>query len=257
MTVHVYYASQVAAQIGENPFVPVEKTLLTVWERREPTTLKDALARNKKIPIITPAEVYQKAPILVKEKLDEIIETATPETITEMIRTVLAEEKSLTYQDVKEIVYTTRGTRDEEKSINTYSQQSKKRVIQRNDKFYRKYFSYNDGGVKKEFLIGGKTDGITEDGTLIEVKNRQRSIMQPIPYYELIQVHVYMILTGLLECTFVQTCGDETVSELIEFDAQVWDDILTKLKDYSLQLDQILECPEKQDELISSSTSLL
>ena len=248
MTIYVFYASQIAAQVGKNPFVPVEDTMCKVWKRRDNPSYSKALERNKK------KEHVIKFTPQVQRKVDKVTETATPEDISEKIQEILREEKSVSARDVSQVVYTTRGKRDEEASTIEYTRQSGKIVNNRNDRLYKKYFPYEG---KKEFMICGKTDGITEDNVLIEVKNRQKKILSPIPYHELIQVHVYMILTGLRECTFVQTCGETTISENVEFDKAIWEETLEKLKDFSRDLDKVLETPELQDEIISSSTDLL
>lgn len=248
MTIYVFYASQIAAQVGSNPFVSVEDTICKVWKRRDNDSYSKALERNKK------KEHVIKFTPQVQIKVDNITETATPEDISEKIQEILREEKSICERDVTQVVYTTRGKRDEEASTVEYTRQSGKVVNNKNDKLYKKYFPY-DG--KKEFMLCGKTDGITEDNVLIEVKNRQKRIMSPIPRHELIQVHVYMILTGLRECTFVQTCGDTTISENIEFDKALWEETLEKLKDYSRDMDKVLETPKLQDQVISASTEII
>lgn len=72
--------------------------------------------------------------------------------------------------------------------------------------------------------LGGKHDGLAEDGTLIEVKNRMRRFLG-VPEYERVQVLAYMRIFGTQRARLVERFGDETREHDVSWDAALWEDV--------------------------------
>lgn len=54
-----------------------------------------------------------------------------------------------------------------------------------------------------------------EEDILVEVKNRQSRIFKFVPFYELVQVCVYLYLTGIKKCLFVENFGGDCWKTII------------------------------------------
>jgi hypothetical protein len=72
-----------------------------------------------------------------------------------------------------------------------------------------------------EVYVGGRHDGMTQDGELVEIKTRQNRFLGT-PLYELIQVHAYMHIYGTRTATIIESFNGEQRAHAIVFDEDVW-----------------------------------
>jgi hypothetical protein len=100
-------------------------------------------------------------------------------------------------------------------------------------------------------MLGGKVDGITDDGTLVEVKNRQYKIFPIIPIYEKIQIHAYMFLTGISICRYIQSFKEQDVEQVHQFSHEFWKDIQEKCTDFVQLIDNLVTNEKMQDKLLT------
>jgi hypothetical protein len=100
-------------------------------------------------------------------------------------------------------------------------------------------------------VLGGKIDGLTDDGNLVELKNRQYRFFSKIPEYELVQVHAYMYLLDKTECTLVQCFKKEFRKDQVYFDNDYWNKIMCLLETFSNEFKQILEQKTCQDDFLN------
>jgi hypothetical protein len=83
------------------------------------------------------------------------------------------------------------GTAQESTAISEYEKQESTSVVCRNDKFHKRLIVSMDGC---SIMVGGRVDGIKEDGTVIEVKNRMRRFFDPLPQYDIAQLQTYLFI---------------------------------------------------------------
>jgi hypothetical protein len=118
------------------------------------------------------------------------------------------------------------GTKQEAAAIATYEKKEKTNVGSRNDKFHKRIIANVDGCC---IVVGGKVDGIKEDGTVIEVKNRMRRFFDPLPKYDLAQLQTYLFILDSSKGELVeQLKGSKTniKSTLIERDLEMWNTLI-------------------------------
>lgn len=80
--------------------------------------------------------------------------------------------------------------------------------------------------------IGGKHDGINNNGDLIEIKNRVNGFKRDIPAYELVQLHAYMFIFRLNKCKLVENYRDNIRTRDVHFDDEFWDNVRTKIIEF-------------------------
>jgi hypothetical protein len=80
-------------------------------------------------------------------------------------------------------------------------------------------------------LIGGKHDGITNDGELIEVKTRQHWFLG-VPIYEKVQLHAYMSIFDKKKATLVESFDGQQRTHEVHFDECFWDDVKMRVEDF-------------------------
>ena len=235
----ILYASEIAACIGKNPFTTQAEAAVKVWKRCDElgyAACLEKLAVQEKPPIEeqikdTPLEIQVKELIAASDRLDisgkvdHLVEKLSPET----------------QKDVRSMIYTTRGHLAEDQVIHLHEKKTGTAVKARNDKFYKIFIKYqSNDGTETSAMIGGRIDGMAEDGTLVEVKNRQRRIFKTVPTYEKIQIMTYLVLTMTNECQLVQKYCDETKTDIIVFDEEYWKSVVKDIKSFCIKLDTVV-----------------
>lgn len=147
------------------------------------------------------------------------IEAAMPETISKSDRQEIV--KSIESQMNRGF-----GTKQEAPAIKQYETQQKASVGKRNDKFHKRKITSIDGHT---IYIGGKVDGIKEDGTVIEVKNRMRRFFDPLPEYDVIQLQTYLFILKATKGELVEQLKGSKVNiktTEVEVDSDMWNTII-------------------------------
>ncbi len=93
------------------------------------------------------------------------------------------------------------GKRNEKSAIKYYEYVTRKKVSQENKKISRS-FNIKHGNV--DFTINGRLDGITEDGKIIEIKNRTRKCYDLLHRHEEAQLQTYLTLCDKNDGELVQ-----------------------------------------------------
>jgi len=78
--------------------------------------------------------------------------------------------------------------------------------------------------AKTDVYLGGRHDGMTKEGRIIEIKTRQRRFLGT-PTYELVQVHAYMFIYGKEEAQIVESWNGETRVHDVPFDPVFWETV--------------------------------
>lgn len=120
--------------------------------------------------------------------------------------TVMDNVSDLT-QNMKSRTNTERGTNNETQILNDEEQRSKCKIRERNSKMHYKTI-YQDENFK--YKIGGKVDGISSDGMIIEAKYRTRSYTVRKNRYDLFQIMGYMFVLDCPKGKIIQKYEDET-----------------------------------------------
>lgn len=221
-------ASEVAALIGKNKFKSRDEAWLDFWKRNSPETFtgktlndvaQDALNAAPKAIRDIFYDSYGKKAANSSEAQANFTQAA--EQIA--ARTDISEEdKAKVTQYMKSKVYTTHGTRTEDRTALLNPNWKK-------DPQTHKLTIYET--PEANFVIVGKIDRIDEtEETLIEIKNRARGLFKRVAEYENIQVQVYLQMLDLQKAKLVEQYNEEVGIDLIFRDDDLWElEILPKL----------------------------
>lgn len=118
------------------------------------------------------------------------------------------------------------GTNQEKSAIKKYETEHNTLIGKRNDKLYKKKITSIDS---YSIIVGGKVDGIKEDGTVIEVKNRMHKFFTPLPKYDIIQLQTYLYILNSSKGELVEQLKsnkNSIKSTPIDFDLNMWNNMI-------------------------------
>lgn len=99
-------------------------------------------------------------------------------------------------------------------------------VHQRNSRCYTKVLFQHRG---RDVLLVGRVDGLLEDGTPVETKERRNRLFSCVPVYERVQLESYMHLLCKQNAVHVQNFEESQVSTPVLHDPAFWNDCLERL----------------------------
>ncbi|KAJ3183462.1 hypothetical protein HDU87_006781 [Geranomyces variabilis] len=244
----VIRASNLASCVGLNRYCSLAEGAETVFARSYPRAYRKALAR-----------IGQTIGPTVEEILEELSATAAVELAIGSSATDLAANlRSLLVRvggidseiakDVQKHVFMERGARGEAKTLTSLETTMKQNIGERNDRLNVLQLDTMPSG--RRLRLSGRVDGIAADGTLVEVKNRQRCFAGRVRLHEKVQVHAYMELMGIQSCIIAETYDGGTRSDRVEFDAGFWFMIVSRLTRFARHVDRLLDDEALQDALL-------
>lgn len=102
-----------------------------------------------------------------------------------------------------------------------------------------KYAVFELPSSGRKVKMGGRVDGMDEDGNVIETKHRRNRIFGFVPKYERIQCECYMRITGTEVMTHIENYdGESRITELTR-DDELWDTVLEELEEFCDMIDTI------------------
>ena len=148
--------------------------------------------------------------------------------------------------DLRTFIYTERGKCGEKTVVDEFEKSHNVVLTERNDTFFKKMYPCDENFV----ILGGRVDGLSKDGRLVEVKNRQRRFFDFVPLYEQVQVSAYIVLTGSKECELVERYDGESRVKLVHFDEIFWEKVVAAMLTFARKMFILLKDPAKQDDLV-------
>lgn len=245
----VVHASELAASVDMHRYRPVAEVAVDLFARKNPIAYAAAMTRNTLQEKPSISSVLEK--FAVTDAVSEAV-AATPDALHTKLQGILKDttiaSDPTVVADIQSYVYTERGKIAEEPSLDTAEIEMKQKIQQRNSRYYKKYISY---GADGQLQLGGKVDGITEGGQLVEMKNRQRRLFPTVPVYEKVQVHAYMFLTDIKECRLIQRFKDTNDTTIVPFDEPFWEEIVRRLTILATRMDEVDRDEKQQDRLVN------
>lgn len=239
------FASQVAAITGQNPYRHPVQELEKIWLRFDQGR-HFQVAQAKFEPTWQTTEAKIQAQVTSQQQVitDQYIQQVEAKTLN--VDEVLKKIQNISHnpgvvQYLKQYIKTEIGSRREEAML-----QIDESITHNNDQFYYKFlFEMNDLKVG----VGGKIDGL-KNGRLIEIKNRKSRFMQPLPLYDIIQLHIYMYLLDLKEGDLVEQVILKTKTKqqttTVHWDQVLWDQLQEKIKLFVKKFQIFLNTPDLQ-----------
>jgi hypothetical protein len=221
-------ASDVAACVGRHQYKARDEVMNEMWKKYWPDTFTGQTQRDR-------ANIAMRASPLAREVLD-CVSKIQPKDSTEVqniianVRKHINSDANLSTEQKAEVishittnVYTSHGTRSEDKTSDKVEVDEKVRLVRDNSFYYIDLMTI-DESVK--FSICGKIDRIEErpDGSrvLVEIKNRTNRLFGRVVEYEFVQVQVYLQMLGLVHARLVEQYNNQVLSHDIERDEETW-----------------------------------
>lgn len=140
-----------------------------------------------------------------------------------------AETVRVAVEATRTAVFTAHGTRAED-SIRVDTERAAKAPIRRGGTF----FVSKDpvavlmcGGTRVKVYVGGRVDGLRDDGMLYEFKTRMRRWLG-VPLYERVQMHAYEYMLSLRTGRLVESYAGDRREHEIPFDPEFWADVVAR-----------------------------
>tara|TARA_B110000037_G_C17112684_1_gene502531 strand:- start:753 stop:1793 length:1041 start_codon:yes stop_codon:yes gene_type:complete len=160
-------------------------------------------------------------------------------------------EKELIKKSVNSVSNKRYGTEREKSTVEyLYNKHNVNVII--NKKYFKKSFykTYNT-----TFKFVGEIDGMLEDGTIIEIKNRTKRLFKRVYNYEKDQLYVYMYLLQKDECILVEQYNNLINDILVKLDNKYMNNLLNKLKLFGNYYSELIHNIDMQKELLLCSDS--
>ncbi|KAG2765404.1 hypothetical protein PC129_g19128 [Phytophthora cactorum] len=228
------FASEVPVISALNPYRKIEDIFLDVWRRTNPRQVS-SLQKHLSLALPSPEEKMQAivqdlgAAPAINELIQEASEAKTIHQVAIAQAKVVQSLPSTTPVDVKadvvQFVTSTMhkgfGVKQETAGIEQY-QEKRKVVVEERNLFFSKKKIATVGDYN--LLVGGKIDG-RADGKVIEVKNRLKRFMNPLPKYDIAQLQTYLYILDVQEGELVEHLhADKAQTKMtkVPWDDEMW-----------------------------------
>ncbi|KAJ3157582.1 hypothetical protein HDU86_003234 [Geranomyces michiganensis] len=245
----VILASNLAACVGLNRYCSIAEAAETVFARSYPRIYRKALARNGQILGPTVEEILQE---LSATAAVELAIASSAKELSANLHSLLMKVGGVDSElapEVKKHVYQARGLRGEATSLDKLETTMKQAIGERNDRVNVLQIDVLPSG--RQLNLRGRVDGVAADGTLIEIKNRQRGFAGRVRLHEKVQLHAYMELTGKQSCIIAETYDGETRTDVVEFNIGFWSSIVSRLVRFARHIDRLVDDEGMQDLLLT------
>jgi hypothetical protein len=235
-------ASDVAAIIGRHQYKARADVFNEYWKKYSPETFTGQTKKDKALEVLSSSESAQRAlaSALAVETKSSSEAAATFEKAKAEVNSdakLSTEQKATVIEHLRTEVYTTHGTRAEDRTSDKVTKDTGARLV-RDDAFY--HLEVCTLGQTK-FVICGKIDRIEEkpDGSrvLVEIKNRTNRLFRRVVEYERIQIQVYLQMLGLVHARLVEQYNNQVLSHDVDRDEEMWaNEIMPGLREFCDQL---------------------
>lgn len=255
------FASEVSTIVGSNPYRRTSESFEKVWQRTWPAQYKRAKMQAEKLtsePVLTKEEeihimLKEHNLLHLQEQAVQAAETADSVHALPQVKAVFEEAvqatgapeqvKAQLRTHIKSTVNTTFGQANEASAISKFEYVARTKVRENNAKFYSMELGDTDPHLTP-WALGGRIDGFDQN-KLVEVKNRTKSFLEPLPQYDLVQFQCYLHILDLDDGTLVENLkgagsDEESVkSTYLAKDPQMWQEtIFPRLQGFCDFLDQ-------------------
>ena len=180
---------------------------------------------------------------------------AQAQVVQSLPTTTPVDMKAEVVQWVTSTMHKSFGTKQETAGIEQYQNQRNVRVKERNLKFSKKKVAtvatYN-------VLVGGKIDGQV-DGKVIEVKNRLKRFISPLPKYDTAQLQTYLYILGVREGELLEhlhAAKTQTKMTKVPWDNNMWNSrIEPNLVKFGSALTYLMKDKTAQSDYLQSDSS--
>jgi len=238
----VLKASNVAAMVGRHRYKPRSEVLDELMKKYAPDKFMGKTKEDKAeeaLAVSSIAKEVLKSALNIKAQNSTQVQQVFNEARDRINfdSKLNNEQKAEVIEHIRSKVYTTHGTRSEDKTSDKVQVDEGVHLV-RDDSFYQiEVCRLGD----TRYVIVGKIDRIEErpDGSrvLVEIKNRANRLFNSVPEYEFIQIQVYLHMLGLVHARLVEQYNNQVKSHEVNRDEETWvNEILPELQKFCEEL---------------------
>jgi hypothetical protein len=242
------YASDLAVVIGINKYQKLSDMVVKLWQKNYPEDYEN-ISRNAQTPLSKESDmqcikrIQSDHGINIQDRIDKCLTIKDTKQLIQNRNEIIKEinkndtlnnnVKQEFKQSLESLTNKVFGIKNEKSAIQYYCEKTGKNV-KTNSKFICKNLcTYKN--IK--WNLGGKIDGITDDGIVVEIKNRIYKLFGEMKDYEKPQIQSYMYILNSTKGHLVESMkkNDEIDINIIEenFDENYWNDIvLSRLNNF-------------------------
>lgn len=243
----VLKASDVAAIIGRHQYKSRTEIFNEYWKKYSPETFTGQTQKDRAEAVLQTSDAARCAlnralSVEAKDSTEVQKVFAQAKDQVNSDSNLNATQKAEVIEHLRSQVYTTHGTRSEDKTADKVETIENVKLV-RDELFHNLEVCVIDG-VK--FVICGKVDRIEErpDGSriLVEIKNRTNRLFRRVVEYEFIQIQVYLQMLGLVHARLVEQYNSQVMSHTVDRDEEIWvNEIMPALRKFCAELHEKLE----------------
>jgi len=230
--------SEVSACIGRNPYKARSEALLAAFKKFDPSGYRksEQTFERERVESVLAREPAFKDLLATSERSTKDRKDAT-ENEQKMMAALKAldltdrEHKELT-SHVRSTFNAAMGTQQESSvlaDVRSYIGQD----AHKDDRLYKRTMGTVEG---IPWILGGRIDGLTPSGDIVEIKNRTRRLFGRVPDYERVQVLCYCHLLDANKAYLIEKTQIDHAVHTIEFDADEFEIIRTDLEAFVREL---------------------
>ena len=138
-----------------------------------------------------------------------------------------------------------RGRTNEQCDIDTFQERTGIAIVRRNTEYATKSLGTIHG---VQVSVTGVCDGFTEEGAVLESKNRRHKLLGNVPQHERIQLELYLWLFECATAIHVENCNGEFNMTLYKHDPALWIDMITHLERFVADLAVLAMDPKAREQ---------
>lgn len=230
--------SEVSACIGRNPYKARSDALLAAYKKFDPSGYKrsEQTFERDRVEALLAREPAFKESLLAAERdtKDRKDAAENQKRLSEALNALdlTDRERKELANHVRSTFNTAMGTQQESSvlaDVRSYIGQD----AVKDDRLHKKIMGTVEG---IPWILGGRVDGLTPSGEVVEIKNRTRRLFGRVPDYERVQVLCYCHLLDAKKAYLIEKTDFDRAVHSIEYDPEEFEQIKNDLEAFVREL---------------------
>ena len=247
----VLYASEIAIITGDNSYQKLSDFLVKLWQKYDNDDFNnclESLQPQHSVKFIQTNDIEninnieKKCGINVQSEMKNILKNSknAEEVVQKKNQLLKKVESQVTDKNLKKeleksvtnVVNTSYGIKNEDNVLQVYSKNRQITV--------HKVCEFRKRKIGNNLYIGGKIDGLTQNGEIVEIKNRMYKLFNNLREYERVQLQSYIYIFKLKKGYLVENFKDKIniIEEL--YDKKYMDSLIYRLRRFEIFFDDFM-----------------
>lgn len=240
-------ASSISIITGHNKYQKFSDFLLDLWIKYDNNDYIDVINNNKHLKYeikLKDKEVIEKfCTKEVKNTIKKSLFSNNVDNINQNKKKLIKKidenkdydenTKKSIKESINNMMNTQYGINNEKKAIHNFKKNNNIEIFHTNE--------YRKRKINNQLFIGGKIDGYTENGSIVEVKNRMNRLFNHIVGYEKVQLQCYLYIFQKDKGYLVEKYKDTMNVIEEDFDEKYFDGIIKILENFQCFFNDFME----------------